>query len=433
MHRLLALLLVFAFPLISKPANAAESDSIVYRIKRGDTLIGLAGKYLSRESDYRQVQKANTIRDPHAIPVGTRLRIARSLLKYQSSTARLVAVRGNVTLVRNGTASAATTGTSLGEGVVLRTGGSSFATLSLENGSRVSLPSNSDLKIVRLRRYLIDSSLDYDFDVGRGGAKSKVTPLTNPNDRYVVKTPKAVSAVRGTDFQARFDEASGRDFSEVTEGGLAVDLPNGETTALPAGNGLAVKADGGVINETLLPASDYRNAGKLQNGKIVRFDLPKGAGVSATRVALGSDAGFVEQVADGSFDTDKAEFEGIDDGNYFVRFRSVSANGIEGMPVTYAFKRRLNSVSASGGASDLGYIFKWLAEGRGTLRFHFQLFRDKAEGVPMVDEAGLAVEQISLSDLPAGDYYWRVASVQYLDGEVSANWTPFEKLTVSAN
>jgi hypothetical protein len=433
MRSLLLFALMLVMPMAAAPAHAAGGDAITYEMKRGDTLISIARKYFTRESDYVVVQKANQIRDPHKIPIGSKLRIARSVLKFQESNARLVSVRGNVTLVKGGTANAASTGATLGEGITVRTGGSSFATLSLENGSRVSLPSNSDLRIVRLRRYLIDSSLDYDFDVGRGGAKSKVTPLTNANDRYVVKTPKAVSAVRGTDFQARYDEATGRDFSEVTEGGLAVDLPGGVSTALPAGNGLAVNADGGVVSEALLPASEFRDAGKLQNGKIVKFDLPKGDSVAATRIALGSDAGFVEQVAEGSFDGGKAEFEGIDDGNYFVRFRSVSANGIEGIPVTYGFKRRLNSVSASGGASDLGYVFKWLGEGRGTLRFHFQLYRDKPEGTPMVDEAGLSSEQIGLSDLPAGDYYWRVASVQYLDGEVSSNWTPFEKLTVSAN
>jgi hypothetical protein len=432
MIRILFSIVALGLLTIAVPAQAAVDDAIIYQVKRGDTLIGLGGKYFARSDDYLKVQKANGIRDPNAIAVGTKLRISRTYLKYQASAARVVAVRGNVTVVRGGASLAAANGTSLAEGVTIRTAGSSFTTLSLENGSRISLPSNSDLKIIRLRRYLIDSSLDYDFDVGRGGAKSKVTPLTNANDRYVVKTPKAVSAVRGTDFQARYDEASGRDFSEVTEGGLAVDLPDGKSSALPAGNGLAVTAEGGVINEALLPAVEVQGGGKLQNQKAVLFDLPKGNGISAMRIAISTDAGFVDQIADVTASGEKAELGGITDGNYFARFRAVSANGIEGMPATYAFKRRLNSVSASGGASDLGYAFKWLSEGNGVIRYHFQLYQGKAEGTAMVDEAGLTQQQISLSDLPPGDYYWRVASVQYLDGEVSSNWTPFEKLTVSA-
>jgi hypothetical protein len=429
------LLTLFALSLLVSggQAQASNDDAIIYTVKRGDTLIGIARKYMAHERDYAKVQKANAIRDPLALPVGAKLRIARLLLKYQASAARLVSVRGNVTLVRGAAASTALTGASLNEGVTIRTAGSSFATLALENGSRISLPSNSDLKIIRLRRYLIDSSLDYDFDVGRGGAKSKVAPLTNANDRYVVKTPKAVSAVRGTDFQARFDEASGGDFAEVTEGALAVSLPDGPASPVPAGNGLVVTMTGDVIKEALLPALELPDAGKMQKDRIVAFTIPTGSGALATRVALASDAGFVDQIADATVVSERAEFSGIDDGNYFVRFRSLSANGLEGMPATYAFKRRLNTVAASAGASDIGYVFKWIGEGRGTLRYHFQLYRTKAEGTPMVDEAGLASDQISLSDLPAGDYYWRVASVQYLDGDISTSWTPFEKLIVSAN
>jgi hypothetical protein len=427
------LLLLFAFAALFVPKGVwAAGDDIVYIVKSGDTLIGLGNRYFAHDTDYIGVQKANRISNDRAIPVGTQLRINRKYLKYQASSARLVGVRGNVTLLRAGASSPAANGATLGEGVTVRTAGSSFVTLSLENGSRISLPSNSDVKIVRLRRYVIDSSLDYDFDVGRGGAKSKVTPLTNPNDRYSVKTPKAVSAVRGTEFQSRYDEASGRDFAEVTEGGLAVELLGGKPAPLAAGNGFAVTADGSVISEALLPAVEMRDAGKVQKEKTVRFDLPKSGAVAATKIALSSDAGFVEQLADASSASDSIEFSDIDDGNYFVRFRSVSANGIEGMPATYAFKRRLNSVSASGAASAFGYDFKWLGEGKGTIRYHFQLYRGKAEGVPMVDEAGLNAQQISLSDLPSDDYYWRVASVQYIDGEVSTSWTPFEKLTVSA-
>jgi hypothetical protein len=431
MLRILLSIFVFALLLDARPAYAAD-DAIVYRIKSGDTLIKLGEKYFARSDDYVRVQKANGIRDPNTIAVGKQLRISRAYLKYRASVATLVAVRGNVTLLRNGSQNVASTGSSIAEGAMVRTASSSFTTLSLPNGSRISLPSNSDLKIVRLRTYLIDSSLDYDFEVGRGGAKSKVTPLTNGNDRYVVKTPKAVSAVRGTDFQARFDETTGSDFSEVTEGGLAVGLPDGDSTAMPAGNGLAVKADGGVIKETLLAPIELADAGKNQISKSVDFAWPQAIAVGGMRVTIASDGGFVEQIADTRVTAPEARFGEIADGNYFVRFRPISANGIEGMPATYTFKRRLNSVGASAGKTDNGFAFKWIAEGSGILRFHFQLFKDQMDGTAMVDEAGLTEKQISLSDLPAGDYYWRVASVQYADGEVSTNWTPFEKLTVSA-
>lgn len=433
MKRCLLTLTTLAFWAIATPAYATADDVIVYEVKRGDTLFSIGDKYFVRGADYAAVQKTNGIRNDRTIPVGTKIKISRRFLKFQSSVAQLISVRGNVSLTDRGTQNVATKGGSLGEGAILRTAASSFVTILLENGSRVSLPSNSDLKILRLRRYLIDSSLDYDFEVGRGAARSKVTPLKSANDRYVVKTPKAVSAVRGTEFQSRYDAASGTDFSEVTEGAVAVDMPSNASTLVAAGNGLSVNADGAVVHESLLAAADIPAAGRLQKEKIVSFTLPKQAENSAMLVSLAADAGFVDELADTRVNGETAQFENVEDGNYFARFRAVSPSGIEGIPVTYAFKRRLNSVSASGGKGDFGYSFKWSGQGRGTLRYHFQLFQGKTDGIAMVDEAGLNMQEISISDLPAGDYFWRVASIQYVDGEISTSWTPFEKLSVTAS
>ena len=150
-------------------------------------------------------------------------------------------------------------------------------------------------------------------------------------------------------------------------------------------------------------------------------------------MSIAADAGFVEQMADIVTADGKAEFADIPNGNYFVRVRARSNVGIEGKPATFAFKRRLNSVSASAGQDADGYVFRWLGEGEGKRRYHFQLFRSSTDIVPIIDEAGLGTDRVIISDLPAGDYYWRVGAVQYLDGEAAANWTELEKLTVSAS
>jgi len=413
---------------IGAPAIAA--DEISYKVVAGDTLTGLGGKYLKRQADYRIVQKRNGIRNPRRIPVGTILKVPRSILKYEPASARLSAVRGDVMAVVDGEARAARTGQTLSEGNALKTSGGAFASLQLDDGSRISVPSNTDIRILRLRRYLLGSALDYDFQVDRGGARSKVAPLKSANDRYQVRTPRAVSAVRGTDFQTRFDADKKRDFAEVDEGGLAIELDKGVTQALPAGNGLAVAADGSSFTEALLPPLDIAGAGKLQNGATVRFALPSAANA---RISIAKDASFEEQFADRIASDGAVDFGNLDDGNYFLRARAIAPSGIEGLPATYAFKRRLNSVSGSAGAADEGWVFKWGGVGRGVIRYNFQLFRGDIKGVPLVDETGLEAQQIILSDLPDGEYHWRVGSVQYLDGEASANWTAFEKLTVAAN
>jgi hypothetical protein len=413
------------------PNMAFAGDDIPYHVVKGDTLIALGEKYLLRPSDYRIVQKNNRIGNPNMIPVGKTINFPRHLLKYEAAKARFIAVRGGVSSVQGSTRVDAKTGNELQEGAAVQTAAGAFATLALDDGSRVSLPSNSDVKIVRLRKYYLGSALDYDFRVQKGGTRSKVAPLQSKNDRYQVRTPKAVSAVRGTDFQTRVDETSGNDFAEVDEGALAVDLTNGQSAAVGAGFGLAVTANGEAISEALLPAVTLADAGKLQNNPAVQFALP-GDGKSY-RLSVATDAGFIEQIADVLSKSDSADIGALDDGNYFLRVRQLSSTGIEGQPAVYTFKRRLNSVSGNASSTADGWVFRWAGVGKGTIRYHFQLVRGLPENAPFVDEAGLSVQQLSLSDLPPGDYHWRIGSVQFLDGESDTNWTPFEKFTVTAD
>jgi hypothetical protein len=419
-----ALALVPAFPALAAPDDDAP---VRYVVRRGDTLIKLGDRYLERASTYKIIQQQNSIANAQAIPVGTILKIPRSLLKYQRAKARLVAVRGRVIAGKT----QASVGQILGEGTALSTANSSFATLLLDDGSRVSLPSNTQIRIRRLRSYVLGGSLDYDFDVTKGGMQSAVVKHKSTDDRYQVRTPKAVSAVRGTNFQSRFDDVTNKDFAEVVEGALSVDAGSKGPAELPAGNGLALIPGGEIIREALLAPPALIEPGKLQADPIIRFAASQTAAVAGYRITLAADAGFIDQVADRVTGNEPAEFDDIGNGNYFVRARAISPNGIEGLPATFAFKRRLNGVKASAGQTDEGYVFKWLGDGEGVRRHHFQLFSGSVDSLPIIDEASLGGDRVSISDLPAGDYFWRVGVVQYLDGEMATNWIPVEKLSVA--
>ena len=418
--------LALGFP---QTANAGSNDDapVRYVVRPGDTLISLGDRYLVRADHYKIVQQHNRIANPYALPIGKILSIPRNLLKYKPAKAKFVAVRGRVLAGQ----AQASVGQILNEGSAVSTAESSFATLSLDDGSRISLPSNSDIRIRRLRSYVLGGSLDYDFDVAKGGMSSAVNKHKSADDRYQVRTPKAVSAVSGTDFQSRYDDRSEKDFAEVVEGKLAVGAGSAKAIDLPAGNGLALTPDGGVIRETLLAPPALVEPGRLQADPEISFVAAAAASESGYRVTIAADAGFIDQVADGLAINKRAGFQNVSNGNYFVRARAISANGIEGLPVTYAFKRRLNGVKAAAGQSDDGYVFKWIGDGEGVRRNHFQLFRGTVETLPLVDEASLDSDRIIISDLPPGDYFWRVGVVQYLDGEMATNWASVEKLKVA--
>ena len=422
--------LLFALFALIQPAFAAVvvDGSVQYKVKKGDTLLALADRYLHSREHYRILQRRNGIANPMALPVGKLLIIDRSIMKYTPAQARIIAVRGQV----NAGGNAARIDQQYGEGARIKTAAASFVTLQLENGSKIAIPSNSEVVIRLLRRYALGDSIDYDIDLLKGDVRSRVAPLKSSDDRYRVRTPKAVSAVRGTDFQSRYNSAADSDFAEVVEGALAVNSSaNDAAASVAAGNGLSVDSKGAVITETMLAAPNFIETGKVQADIMLRFALNQTANASGYRVALASDAGFVDQIADVSITDGTAQFDAIPDGNYFVRARAISANGIEGLPSTYAFKRRLNGVMATADKAVDGYNFKWTSEGDGTKRFHFQLYKGDINGVPMVDEAGLTSGLVRISDLAKATYFWRVGAAQYLAGEMGVNWTDFEKFEVS--
>jgi len=419
--------------------SSADNARVEYVFKRGDTLIDLAHKYMRKRSDYVAVQRLNRIANPRFIPVGKTVSIPFRLLKYRKSEASLSAFRGNVSIVRGGQAIKPARGLDIAEGSRLATAAGSFLTLQLEDGSRISMPSNSKMRLTRLRHILLTDSVDYELAVDNGRVRSKITPFDKKYDRYRVRTPVAVSAVRGTDYRTRVDETTGTAYSETVEG--AVDVAAGDsfeganTVSVPAGKGAAATVTGDLETADLLTPPEMIDPAKVQSEEELKFAIAPRAAASAHRVLVSSDAGFVDIVAEKLSNEATISLPGIEDGRYFAKATAIGQDGFEGMPATYSFKRQLSTLSGSAGKGDFGYRFKWAGAGKGKRVYRFQLLLNDKNAIPVIDEAGLTKDVITLSDLPDGEYLWRVGVTQYSsdpeDKDVFQKWTDFEKLTVA--
>ena len=430
---------ISVFPNIAFAQSSADEARVEYVFKRGDTLIDLATKYMRKPSDYVAVQRSNRIANPRFIPVGKTILIPFRLLKYRPSEASLSAFRGNVSIANGGRVITPVQGLEVAEGSQLATSAGSFLTLQLEDGSRISMPSNSKMRITRLRHILLTDSVDYELAVDSGRMRSKVTPFDKKHDRYRVLTPVAVSAVRGTDYRTRVDEETGTAYSETIEG--AVDVAAGKhidgakTVLVPAGTGAAATVTGDLAKADLLTPPELVDPANVQSEETLKFTIVPRAAASGHRVIISSDAGFVDVVAEQLSDSSSIVIPGIEDGRYFAKATAIGQDGFEGMPAAYSFKRQLSTLSGSAGKGDFGFRFKWTGAGKGKRVYRFQLLQGDKNAIPIVDEAGLTQDVITLSDLPDGEYYWRVGVTQYSsdpeDDEVFQKWTDFEKLTVA--
>ena len=401
----------------------------VYTVLKGDTLYTLADRYFLRLSDYRAVQRLNRIANPRRIPIGKMIEIPVRLLRVETLSARLIAARGDVRASNGAQALPVSTGMLLPIGSSLETGPNGFLTIELPNGSRTTLPTRSRILIRQLRRFLLGGAIDYDLEVGAGKAETEATPLGPGKGDLRVRTPRAVSAVRGTRFRVGYvdDQTS----AEVLEGVVGVGAGNVLSDAIEKGFGAQIARDGAIKEEALLPPVELVEPGKVQIEDEVALPLTAMAEARAYHVQIGKDAGFVDVVADTLVSEPEARFPDIANGNWFVRATAISRSGLEGLYQTYAMKRRLTGLKASAEGSLDAMRFRWSGAGEGVRIYRFQMMRDDQTRLPIVDEGGLGNEGLELRNLEPGTYYWRVGVRQFADGEMTEKWLPFEKLIVA--
>ncbi|MGB7481700.1 MAG: FecR domain-containing protein, partial [Burkholderiaceae bacterium] len=195
------------------------SAAITYYAQTGDTLLAIASRYTSRAANWAELGKLNRIDRDVSIPVGSAIVIPARLLPEEPNQARIVAFSGQVSAsAADGTPIPVAVGSVLTEGSRIDTGGNSFLTLALADQSRIAIPSNSRVRLTKLRMTRYTGSPRTEITLLRGRVESWVAPLEQRKGRFEIHTPQSVSGVRGTHFRVALSERGAA--SEVLDGSV---------------------------------------------------------------------------------------------------------------------------------------------------------------------------------------------------------------------
>jgi hypothetical protein len=393
----------------------------------GGTLIGLSKRYLADPTRWPELARVNALRNPNRLAIGDPLRIPLRLMRVEPVSATVVSVSGAVTTAA---ASALKPGQAVPEGGEIVTGPDGYVTIRLVDGTVLRVRPDSRLQVRESNRLP-------DADTVRSGARLKngrieieAAPAPAGRPGFTIDTPQGVLGVRGTEFRVAVDASGGPAVTrgevlggEVVFGGAS----GGSSQPVSAGYGTRIDAKGSVAAPVrLLPKPDVQALPALQERLLMRFELPAVTGAVAYRGQLASDASFDNVVANVSTNVSatatakgaELRFASLPDGDYILRVRGIDAQGLEGLDADHRFrlKARPEAPLPAAPAPRAKIISRsadlaWTANPEAK-SYRLRVSRSADFKTLVHDIRGVNGVLTQLQDLPAGEYYWQLASVR---------------------
>lgn len=400
--------------------SAAFAQDFVYVVRPGDNPWNLTQRYLKSIDYWPRIQDYNQILDPLTIRPGTVLRIPVAWMRGEAGSAHIVDMRGQVEQQVGDRTETLTTGARVNAGALIRSGEDSSLTLEFPDGSRSLVGANTELKLRELRRLKASGAQQLGIELRRGNVENTVRPVGQGGGRYIIHTPAAIAAVRGTDFRATVQGDRLR--AETLEGEVALQNRRG-TTRLPAGTGSqARRGQAPEASARLLPAPRLDGLPEVIDRLPFRLPIDPVPGAVRYRTQIATDSGFSALESDRSTSEPVVlGGESLADGSYRLRARATDGRGLEGLngerTVVINARPEPPYPQAPGGfATEERVRFEWAHSAEAT-RYHFELAADANFERILVTRDDLTAPQLTLEDeLPSGDYWWRVARSTAAEG-----------------
>ena len=312
---------------LSLHPGLSQAEDMEYTFRPGDSLWKVCEQF-ARDPNrcWKELAQRNGIASPRAIQPGARLKIPAEWLRMQPTPARILVASGELTLYRKdgGTPEVARVGTEIRFGDALETGDEGYARIEFADGSWLLIRPASLVVFDRYSQFRESGMVDTSLRLERGDLRTWVRPRRRGDDRFMIVTPSAMAAVRGTEFDVSVDQDQVMR-NEVVSGEVAVASEGVEHTVAA---GQATLARPG---EAPLPPRDMLAAPRVE----VRGDGAAQASWSAVEGARGYQlelfAGTDMSQPMGSWTVTGREWQAdVPAGEYLLVVRAEDAEGLRG-------------------------------------------------------------------------------------------------------
>ncbi len=409
--------LILAAASASNAAKPAIDTRILqYSVRKNDSLDNLARRFFVSLTAINRVVATNHMGRPRKLRENETLLIPYDVLRWTAVNGQVMSFRGGVKVGNQ----IATVGKQIDEGAQIETAANSFVAVGFPDGSISTLPSNSRVRAVSLRRYLVNGEVDRRFVVEKGGSEWRVTPLQSKGDRFEVRTPVATTAVRGTEFRVTYSEQGSLSGTGVVKGEVGFGTPSAEQSVpLPIGFGAVTDPGGTIDKRKLLAAPELAPGYAKQRAATVSFSAQPVEGAQAYLFEIANDSALLDTLTTIQSDTAVGTLAELADGQYFLRVSAVDGVRLQGISRTYAFSRKLLVLAAGPDGASGRYKFAWTKGPADTIGYQFQLSNSEDMKQPLIDTIVSSDNQLSIGPLGPGHYFWRVVTLSPAGNDVA--------------
>lgn len=404
---------------------SAAAEEWVYTVRPGDNLWNLTERHLKNMQYVQRLQQLNNVQNPYVILPGTQLRIPVAWTKsLHEAFATVTSVHGTATLQRKDHPNIPVElGMQLLAGDEIRSGNDTFVTVEFADKSYLQIQNNTYLRLENMQIFGDYGLVDTLINLQQGRTESSIPAKSENGTRFRIKTPSAISSVRGTDFRVGTLEVHSATRNEVLTGITEISSEQ-RKLRVPAGYGAVISKETPPTPPVkLLPPPDLSETATYYQSLPLVIQLKPLPGAQAYRAQIGTDPDFRDLWSE--FTTTSLPFRdgNIPDGDYWLRIRGIDELLIEGKDAIIAFSLNARPEAPfviaplPGGATAPEHQeFKWTIQSEAS---HYAMmvsrdadFSDLIYANPEVKENSITLSE----SLTPGHYFWRIFSVSVSEG-----------------
>jgi hypothetical protein len=406
-------------------ASVTAGEEWIYTVRPGDNLWNLTERHLKSIDYVQKLQRLNNVQNPYVVLPGTQLRIPIAWMqRIGDALAQVTNVHGTAMLQRSGQEDRPIElGMQLLVGDEIHSGNDAFVVIEFADKSHLRVQDNTRLRLEGMQIFGDYGLIDTLIDLQQGRTENSVPKKSEKGTRFRIKTPSAISLVRGTDFRVGIIEEAQSSGSEVLTGAVEIDNQK-KHIKVPAGYGIVTaKGVPPVAPVRLLSPPDLSETDNYYERLPLVIQLKPLAGAHAYRAQIATDQNFNNLWSE--FVTASLPFRSgeIPDGDYWLRIRGIDASGLEGKDAVIAFSLNARPEAPfviaplpGGTTAPEKQEFKWALQSEAS---HYAMMISQDSDFTHVVYSNPEVKEnsVTLSEsLTPGHYFWRIFSVSASEG-----------------